>query len=437
MALHFLVADVINFAPNGQESLGRKGKDMNFSIRLRLSIMMFLQYAIWGAWAPVLSGYLEKELGFAGGQLGMIYSLLHIACIISPFLGGQIADRYLPTQWMLAALQFVGGIILWIMGSFNEYSPIFYLMLIYAFLYTPTLALTNSISFHHLDDPERQFGGIRVWGTIGWIIANWILSIVRYALPPIHGDCLRLAGVISIIMGIFCVFLPHTPPRKEAESPWAFVEAFKLMKDRNFLVFILISFVVATELQFYYVLTAPFLMDLGIARKNVPWVMTIAQIAEIITMAWALKYFLPRLGVRWCLTIGIIAWPIRYIIFAIGQPWWLVVASLTLHGLCYVFFFTVGQIYTNSVASDDIRASAQSLITLVTLGVGSTIGCIFAGEIKEFFTTTVEGKMVTNYTAVFLVPCFLTIACAVAFLIWFRPEGREAPAELDMKPRTN
>jgi nucleoside transporter len=290
-------------------------------------------------------------------------------------------------------------------------------MLIFSLVYTPTLALTNSLCFHHLENSERDFGKVRVWGTIGWIVVGWALSLTRNYLPAIQGDCLRLSGAAAVAMGAFCFLLPHTPPKKESESPWAFIKAFTLFKDRGFTIFMVISFVVVTELQFYYLLTAPFLEDIGVARANVPAWMTLAQLAEILTMAWALPYFLPRMGVRWALAIGVIAWPIRYIVFAIGTPVWLVIASLTLHGICYVFFFTVGQIYVNSVAPPDIRASAQSLLAIITLGIGSFLGMHFAGYVKWFFT----GPGGPNYTYVFLVPCFLTIACTAAFLLFFRP----------------
>jgi nucleoside transporter len=345
-------------------------------------------------------------------------------CIISPFAGGQLADRYFSTQRVLGVLHIVGGACLLFMGRHTSFQYIMLFMLVYSIVYTPTLALTNSICFHHMADSERDFGKIRVWGTIGWIVVGWTLSLFRNYLPAIKGDCLMLSGIAAAGMGVFCFFLPNTPPKKGSESPWAFLKAFALFKDKSFVIFMAISFVVVTELQFYYLLTAPFLQDIGVKAANVPAWMTLAQLAEILTMAWALPVLLPKTGVRWALAIGVIAWPIRYIVFAIGAPMWLVIASLTLHGVCYVFFFTVGQIYVNSVAPADIRASAQSLLAVITLGVGSFIGMHFAGFIKGFFT----GPAGPNYTAIFTVPCVLTIACAAAFLIWFRPGRAGAQA---------
>lgn len=396
------------------------------SAKVRLSIMMFLQYAIWGAWAPVLAAYLQSPpLNFTGVQVGMIYSLLPLATIISPFVGGQIADRYFSSEKVIAFLQLIGGGILIVISQTSNYTVMVWLMLLYSLLYAPTLALTNSIAFINLKDSEKDFGLIRVWGTIGWIAAGWSLTGWRYmekvtASFSFNGDLLILAGIFSIIMGIQSFSLPHTPPKKEGGRPWAFLDALKMMKDKNFLIFIIISFIVATELMFYYQLTSPFLESpkIGLSPANVPAIMTIAQFAEIIVMAALLPVAIKKIGLRNVLFIGVVAWPIRYIIFAIGTPVWLVIASLSLHGFCFVFFFTAAFIYVDTIAPPDIRHSAQSLITLATYGIGNYIGAFFAGWIQDYFTT----GGVTNWTGVFLVPCFLTIACALAFLFFFRDE---------------
>ena len=396
------------------------------SAKARLGLMMLLQYAIWGAWAPVLSDYLLNVFGFSGIQVGVIYALLPLATIISPFVGGQIADRYFATEKVIAFLQLSGGVLLIIVSRTTNYSSMMWLMFIYCLLYAPTLALTNSIALINLENSEKEFGRIRVWGTIGWIVAGLLLSgwriLAEYnEVLAVMGDTLFLAGILSILMGFQSFTLPHTPPKKEGANPWAFLEAIKMMKNKNFAVFIIISFVVATELMFYYILTAPFLTSekIGVPASGVPGVMVIAQVAEIFVMAFALSYFLPKYGIRTTLVIGVLAWPIRYIIFAIGSPAWLVIASLTLHGFCYVFFFTAAFIYVDMVAPKDIRASAQSLIAIVTLGLGNFFGSLFAGWIQTYFTTAAG----TNWTGVFLVPCVLTVLCAIAFILFFR-EGR-------------
>ncbi len=402
------------------------------SAKTRLGIMMFLQYAIWGAWAPVLSAYLIRDLGFSGGQVGWIYALLPLATIISPFVGGQVADRYFSSEKVIGFLAFTGGVLLLVVSRTTDYTVMFVLMLAYCLLYAPTLALTNSIAMINLKDSEQEFGGIRVWGTLGWIAAGWLLTGWRWlaedaAVPIAQGDTLFLAGVISIVMGVQSFTLPHTAPQKEGVKPWAFLESMKMLKARHFAIFVGITFVVATELEFYYILTAPFLESdkIGVSSTNVPAVMTVAQLAEIFVMAWLLSYFLKKYGMRKTLAFGVVAWPVRYIIFAIGTPAWLVIASLALHGFCYVFFFVAAFIYVDKVAPVDVRASAQSLIAIVALGFGRFLGSLFAGQVRDVFTTAGE----TNWTYVFLVPLALTLLCAVAFLLFFREEAAPAPAE--------
>jgi len=405
-------------------------KTSTTAAKIQLSIMMFLQYAIWGAWAPVLSEYLMRSkdlggLGLNGLQVGFIYSLLPLATIISPFIGGQIADRYFPTQYVISFLQFIGGALLIAMAYVKDYTILVWLMLIYCIFYAPTLALTNSIAFINLKDSEKEFGVIRVWGTIGWIAAGLALAgwrMIAKSTPAIalQGDTLFLAGIFSIVMGVTSLMLPHTPPKKEGTNPLAFLEAIKMLKDRNFLVFALISFVVATELQFYYVLTSPFLTSakIGVAKSAVSGVMVIAQIAEIFVMALLLPLVIEKYGIRKTMVYGILAWPLRYIIFSIGYPSWLVIASLALHGFCYVFFFVAAYIYVDKVSPVDIRASAQSLIAIVILGFGNFVGSNFSGWIKKLFT--IDG--VTDWTKVFIVPTILTILCAIFFMIFFRDE---------------
>lgn len=401
---------------------------MNLSLRLRLSAMMLLQYIIWGAWAPVLSAYLQNTLHFSGWQTGAIMALLPLACIISPFVGGQIADRWVSTQKFLGGAHLLGAVALFLLARQTNYAAFWGWMFVYALLYAPTLPLTNSLAFHHMRNAERDFGSIRVLGTIGWILSGWGLTYWRSS-PSLTvagmSDSLLLSAGASVLLGLFCFALPRTPPTK-SENPWAFLAALKLLRNRNFAIFMAISFVVVTELQFYYVLTAPFLTYIGISSARLPAVMTVAQLAEIIAMAGLLPIFLPRLGVRKCLAIGVIAWPIRYAIFAIGQPVWLVVASLALHGLGYTFFFVVGQVYVNEAATRDIRASAQSLLTLITLGLGNFLGAYFAGWIQDYFTVKTAAATTINYAGVFLVPCALTVACALAFLIFFREQPKSA-----------
>ena len=391
---------------------------MSWEVYLKLSVMMFLEYAIWGAWTPVLASHLIGTLKLSGRQTGWIYATLWLGIIVASFIGGQITDRWIATEYYLAAVHLVGGIVLLVAAGKTKFRGLLGLMGLYALLYAPTVALVNSMTFRHLTEPDAQAGRIRVWGTIGWIVAGLTLAFWRrFEKLKIRGsDALTLAGVFSFIMGIFCFILPHTPPSETPGHALAIVDAFKMLSDINFLVFLVISFIVTTELQFYYIPMAPFLEDIGIKHRNVSAVMTLAQCAEIIAMFWLLKLSMSHLGLRWTLAIGVIAWPVRYMIFAMMRPVWLVISSLTIHGFCYTFFFFAGQLYVDKIAPPDIRSSAQALILVVTLGFGNFIGTQITGVVMDFFKR--DGKF--RWRPIFLFPCVLTIICAVAFVLFFK-----------------
>ncbi len=398
----------------------------SLSVYFRLGAMMFLQYAVWGAWTTVIGDYLVKDLHFTDSQVGWAFAALYIACILGPFTGGQIADRWVPSQWFLAVAHILGAVALFLMASARDFGPFMILMGVYSLLYAPTLSITNSVAFQHIKNREREFGLIRVLGTVGWIVAGVLLTTVRKMDISLgdRADLLTLAAGWSVLMGVICLTLPNTPPKREAQNPFAFVEAFRMLKDPFFLTFIVISFVVTTELQFYYIPTAEYLRtQIGIAEADVPAVMTIAQVCELVGMAVLLPLLLPKIGIRKALAIGVIAWPLRYIVFAFGTPELkpLVLASLGLHGIGYTFFFVVSFIYVDKVAHDDIRASAQALVTLATLGLGNFLGTRFTGFIMEHF----RQPSGVNWQGVFLVPCALTVACALAFLIFFRDPRAE------------
>lgn len=422
---------------------------MGWNLRVKLSLMMFLQYFVWGGWTVVLYPYLTGTLGFSDSQAGWVFSVLWLACIVSPFIGGQLADRYVPTQLFLAVSHIIGGVMLILAAQQREFTGMILFMSLYSLLYAPTLALTNSLSFHHLKGAaDREFGAIRVWGTLGWIAAGYALTIWRSGSPTAaqSGDMLIMSGVAALLLGVFCFFLPHTPPKGEAENPLAFVEAFSLLKQPSFLIFIIISFIVTTELQFYYLPTSQFLMELGrvqtifgnftVTQENVSSIMTVAQIAEIIAMAIVLPMVLPRIGIRKALAIGVIAWPLRYVIFAMGGPLWLVVLSLSLHGIGYTFFFVVSQIYVDKVAPNDIRASAQAMLTLFTLGIGNFLGTLFTQWIlgRYAIPDAAPTQFSHYWTPIFLVPCALTALCAVAFLLGFRDKRAEAESTVEATP---
>lgn len=417
-----------------------------------LSIMMFLQYMIWGLWFIKLGPYLA-HLGFSSGETGAIFGVFFLASLLSPFIGGQIADRLMPSQIFLGIVHLAGGAILIYMAKVQGFTQLWWMMLIYSLLYAPTLALTNAICFHHLDNKEKQFGVIRACGTVGWIAAGFLLTYWWTSVQPFNADkfasltdpvqkaqyistesmLYTLSGVVSLIMGFFCFALPNTPPSKEAKNPFAFIEALKLLKDPNFAVFLGLSIVVSTELMFYYMPTPGFLETM-LSSNLVPRTTTLAQGGELVTLILVLPFVLSRLGIRKTIAIGIIAWPLRYAIFAIGHPTWLIMAALPLHGICYVFFFIVGQIYVDTIAPANIRASAQSLYFQAVFGLGLFLGSGLVGWVQGLFTTETtvvdavtkvsSVNLVVDYTGLFMVPCVLTILCAIVFFVFFREPER-------------
>ena len=399
-------------------------------LKTRFGIMMFLQYAIWGSWTTALGAHLDK-LGFAGSEISAIYGCLWLGCIIAPFVGGQIADRLFPTQLFLSAAHLLGGVLLYFTAVQNEFGPMWTWMFIYCLFYAPTLALTNSICFRNLKNAEVEFGKIRMWGTIGWIAVGWMVTFMRSQWHTEDwtggSDLLMFAAVMSIIMGVYCLTLPKTPPVSSQKNPLAFLEALSLLKDRNFLIFMMASFVVTTELQFYYIPTAPFLLDMGAEEAWLTAIKTVAQIAEVIVLLFLLHVSIQKLGIRLTMVIGILAWPIRYFLFMVPNlP--VIVGSLTLHGFGYAFFFVTSQIYVNMKASDDMRASAQAMLTFFTLGVGNYLGTLFTGYIWDTFKLA-DGS--TVWWKFFLIPAVLCTVMAFVFLFFFKDDHKATEAELE------
>ena len=412
-------------------------------LRWRLSVMMFLQYAVMGAWSPILALHLD-ELGIDGAGIGWIYSTIAFSAMVAPFIAGQIADRYFATERYMTIVHLLGAGLLFYAATLTSFRPLFVTMLLYCLLYTPTMALSNSLAFAHLREARESFGQIRLWGTIGWVVVGWGFGMWLGLLDPFFqrfiprlaesvaalrevfgqptvGNCLHLAGGLSLLLGLYSTTLPHTPPTKSVEKPWAFLEAIRLMRKRDFAVLAIVSFFVATELAFYYQLTPLFFREgVGLPKAWVSPVMTIGQIAEVLVLV-ALPWSLRRLGVRETISIGIAAWPIRYSVFALGYPRWLVLASQSLHGVCYAFFVVASQVYVDSIASGDIRASAQNFLTFLNMGVGKFLGNIFAGKVDVLFRR--------DFRKIFLLPVIITSVCLVAFRIGFKGERARAAEE--------
>ena len=377
----------------------------------RLGTMMFLQYALWGAWLPVTARYLSASisdggLGFSGTQIGMILGLAgSIGAIASPFIAGQIADRYFSTERILAFLVTAGGIVKWITASQTDYQSWLVLSIIYSVLYMPTLALSNSITFAHIDDQEIDFPKIRVWGTIGWIVASWAFPMIwlqtdlqlQWMPPFIVGaevpnvtsrlaDALKFSSIISISYGAFCFLLPHTPPKRDAVEKLAFKKAFDLFQYSSFTILVIASLAVSIIHQIYFLQTGPFLSHIGIPDSQIGPAMTIGQFAEILTMAY-LGIFLKRFGFKKVITIGIAAYFFRYAIFGTAMlPVWIIVVSQVFHGFCYAFFFAAAYIYVDKLADQDVRHSAQTVFGIIILGGGPVIGGWLSGYLQNMYT---------------------------------------------------
>jgi len=387
------------------------------SLRLRLSLMMFLQYAIWGIWVPNLGVYLNNLEGFTLTKTSFVYMTMPIASIIAPFIGGQIADRYFAAQRFLAVSHILGGIVLLLIARFTGFVEVFVGMLIFNMLYAPTIAVTNSIVFQHW--PNDQFSRIRVWGSVGWIVIGWVFGLYLEMVGKV-GHWFYIAAGTSFAMGAFSWALPHTPPAKSA-NPWAFVDAFALLRNRAFAVMAVISFFVAIELQYYFVQQPVFFKEgLRLKESWVGPVATFGQICEMVMMV-VLPIVLAKAGFRWTMAIGILAWGLRDLTFAIGQPRELVLAAVTLHGVGFAFFFTVIFMFADAVAPKDIKSSAQSFLASVTIGLGMLVGSLVAGPIAD--------ALQKDWPRVFIIPALLCFAACLVFVLGFRPEvqkGAEA-----------
>ena len=394
---------------------------------IRLSAMMFIEFAIWGSWAVLIAGHMAN-LGFTGKQISYVFGTTAFGALISPLVAGWVADRFVPNQIFTALCHLAGAPLMYLAWQQTSFAPLWTVVFIYAVLYMPTIAMTNAIAFHHMGD-SKKFGNIRVWGTLGWIAINWAMSAyLRYweveAPGQEHvGDCLLVAAVLSVLMGIYCLTLPNTPPAREAKNPYAFLEALRLTGNRNFAVLLVISFVVAIELPFYYNLTYLFLTEpghgVGLVPSTANMAMSLGQVGEVLLML-LLAPSLMRLGMRMTIFLGILAWPVRYAIFAIGQPAWLVIAAQPLHGICYSFFFVGGMIAAERLSHRDIRASAQGLMIFATNGLGMLVGHFFSGQIHDAFALPDGGH---SWPMIFLVPIALTVVAAAVFLFSF-DEGR-------------
>ncbi len=402
---------------------------MNSTITIRLSVMMFLQFFIWGGWFVTMGIYLPNTLLSDGGQIALAYSTQSWGAIIAPFIIGLIADRYFNAERILGVLHLFGAFCMYQLANATSFDGFYPYVLAYMIGYMPTLALVNSVSFNQLTDPSKQFSFIRVWGTVGWIVAGWVISLAFGWDSPegVASGALRntflMSAIASAILGVYSFSLPATPPSSKGDkvtiSDIVGLEALKLFKDRNFLIFFLASVLICIPLAFYYQHAGQYLGEIEVS--DVAAKMSIGQMSEVLFML-LLPFFFKRFGFKNTILVGMLAWTTRYLLFAYGNSGelaFMLIIGIALHGICYDFFFVSGQIYTDSKAGEKYKSSAQGLITLATYGVGMLVGFWVAGQITDAYALSTGGH---NWTSIWVIPSVFSVGVFVLFLLTFKNE---------------
>ncbi|MEM6845611.1 MAG: nucleoside permease [Bacteroidota bacterium] len=400
---------------------------MDFRTRAQLSGMMFLEYFVWGAWYVTLGTYLGTTLQFEGTQIGLAYSAFAIAAMISPFFVGMVADRFFPTERVLGVLHLLGGGILYYLTTIEDFALFYPVIIAYTLCFMPTIALTNSLSFHHMENPGKEFPGVRVLGTISWIIAGLIIG---YLNIESQSTPILIAAGMSVVMGLYSFTLPHTPPKSKGEkASWQDIiglDALKLMKERSFAVLFIASLLICIPLSFYYSFANLFLNNIGV--ENAAGKMTMGQMSEILFLL-LMPFFFKRLGYKKMLMIGMACWGLRYVLFMLGNPSelvWMLYGGIILHGICYDFFFVTGQIYVDERAPKNIKNAAQGLITFATYGVGMFIGSLLSGIVAENYTVDQSTYL---WDKIWLVPAVLSVIVLVLFTIFFKEKRARQSAD--------
>lgn len=399
---------------------------MNLKTRIELSVMMFLQFFVWGAWFVTLGTYLTS-IKFQGTDIGSAYSTTAWAAIISPFFIGMIADRFFDAEKVLGVMHLLGAVLMYYASTITQPALFFWVLLAYAICYMPTLALVNAISFNQMTDLQKEFPPIRVLGTLGWIIAGIVISIMKAEATVLP---MQMAAGASVAMGIYSFFLPKTPPRSAGKKATVGdilgIGALKLMKDPSFAIFVVGSLLLCIPLSFYYNFTNLFLEESGMT--NTAAKMSMGQMSEVLFML-VMPFFFARLGLKKMLLLGMAAWALRYVLFAFGNAESLVFMfyiGILLHGICYDFFFVSGQIYVDNTAPESIRANAQGFIALVTYGLGMVIGAKVSGIVVEKYQIMdAEAIVGHHWQTIWLVPAAMATIVIILFAVAFRENGKK------------
>jgi nucleoside transporter len=409
---------------------------MNKKTQFQLSLMMFLEFFIWGGWFVTLGAFLGNNLNASGAETAMAYSTQSWGAIIAPFIIGLIADRYFNAEKILGVLHIIGAILMYQMSQVSEFQAFYPYVLGYMIAYMPTLALVNSVSFNQMKDPAKEFPFVRVFGTIGWIVAGLLISFTfkwdseSNIASGMLSNTFTMVAVASAILGLFSFTLPKTPPSANKDdkvkiSDILGLEALNLLKDRNFLIFFLSSVLICIPLAFYYQNISLFLTEFKV-ENSTAWA-SLGQISEVGFML-LLPFFFKKYGFKKTILFGMLAWGIRYLLFAYGNAgdlFFMLVIGIALHGICYDFFFVSGQIYTDSKAGEKVKSAAQGLITLATYGVGMLIGFWVAGQISDKHLIS-DG--VHSWQNIWIFPAIFAVVVLIIFAIFFKAEKVEYKA---------
>jgi len=409
---------------------------MNSTTRIQLSVMMFLQFFIWGGWFVTLGTFLGKNLNASGGEIAMAFSTQSWGAIIAPLFIGLIADRFFNAERILGVLHLVGAGLMYLMANAESFSDFYPYVFGYMLVYMPTLALVNSVSFYQMKDPAKEFSVIRVFGTVGWIVAGLAISYLGWdAQAAIEQGALAntflMVAIASAGLGLFSFSLPKTPP-SNAEGKKLSIgdifgfDALQLLKDRNFLMFFITSVLICIPLAFYYQQANPFLVELQM--ENPTGKMTLGQLSEVLFML-LLPVFFKKFGFKKTILVGMLAWAVRYLLFAFGDAGeltFMLLIGIALHGICYDFFFVSGQIYTDYKAGEKVKSAAQGLITLATYGVGMLVGFWIAGKISDHY---ILANGLHDWTMIWLLPAGFALAVLALFMLIFKDENIELKEE--------